>query len=151
MLVWTSVVANITNAESNYLDTLTTCQFVTRIHRSRIIYGTSRTKLRRFAAHNNFNANFGGMCAPLLYYYTYCTFFNITHCLPQLRNVSVFMESIIRITKNCVHSLCAVNIILVIYSGGKQVKQIWFAKDVELVLVNNLYAIVLLNCNLLFI
>jgi hypothetical protein len=60
MLVWSSVVANITNSESNYLDTVTTCQFVTRIHRSRIIYNGSRTKMRRLAQHN-FNHNFAGI------------------------------------------------------------------------------------------
>ena len=57
-LVWTSVVANITNCESNYLDTVTTCQFVTRIHRSRIAYN-GRHKIRRLS-HNQFHNQFNG-------------------------------------------------------------------------------------------
>ncbi|CAG2173116.1 unnamed protein product, partial [Oppiella nova] len=52
-LVWTSVVANITNLEANYLDTLSVCQFVTRIHRSRFIHSTGRHKMRKLSQHNN--------------------------------------------------------------------------------------------------
>ncbi|CAG2102417.1 unnamed protein product [Medioppia subpectinata] len=64
-LVWTSVVANISNLESNYLDTVSICQFVTRIHRSRLIHNTNKHKMRKLSQHYSFGQRFAdskGVC-----------------------------------------------------------------------------------------